>query len=81
MNEAEMIPLNSWLVKLLNGGEQLFHWGFFTEEETKQQMEKLTMNLHYSQYVTMNRWKESVMTMQCMTTVQEYSTTLIVYTF
>lgn len=48
MNEAEMIPLKSWLAKILNGGADLFHWGFFTEEEIKSKLPDLIPMLELS---------------------------------
>ena len=45
-----MIPLESWIVKILNGGNSLFHWGSFTESEIKEFLPDLIPILELSTY-------------------------------
>lgn len=48
MNEAEMIPLHSWIRKVINGGDSYFHWGSYTDEEIANKLPDLLPMLELS---------------------------------
>ena len=41
MSEAKLIPLTSWIVRFMNGGDAVFHWGSVTEEEIESKLPQL----------------------------------------
>ena len=48
MTEAEMLPLDSILVHVINGGSQLFHWESLTRDTIREQIPELLPWLNIS---------------------------------
>ena len=48
MNEAEIISLKTWIIELINGGNEIFHWGSFTNEEIEEMLPDLLPFLQLS---------------------------------
>jgi len=53
MSEAKLIPLNSWIVRWMNGGDAVFHWGSVTEEEIESRLPDLIPLINLSTHT----WK------------------------